>query len=467
MNQFWIGSGTSLQAYIDLKNTFAGTTQAPIQASSKVADSFNTNENRVGLLLLDRHGSVGIVYAHGVMVQNHEWWHTYAVGEVTSYAAIKDAINILLEDKTIERIVLNIESPGGTVTGLSTAADAIKSAKKLKPVQAHTENAAMSAGYWLAATADSITASKMAEVGSIGVMAIYTDYSRQAEDLGIKFHVFTAGKEKGYGFGGTEFTEDEKASIQSRIDKMYTFFLSHVASNRNVSLRDKAAWADAKIFFAGEAKAVGLVDGIASLEDVIGGKAAVSKNSNKSAKAMNISPEKLARIAAGESPETVLTPEELATYYETQPSASADPDPTVEPTTEDPAADPVAEPSASEPAAVATSAELTKMAVSLGRAEAKAEALEAQLTALKTELEAEKAGVKALVTVAQAAVTNLQIALREPKEKASAPAAILAQFEELQAKFQAKFQVGRKSSADTYTKEMELTPRIPNPNRPL
>jgi capsid assembly protease len=468
MEQFWMGSGSSLQAYSDLKQVYLGsTTVAPLAFSQSFADTFKTTKERIGLMLLDRSGSTGILYAHGSLVNNHEWWHTYEVGNVTSYAAIRDAVNILIEDDTIERIVLNVESPGGSVAGINAASDVIKSAKRKKPIQAHTDNMATSAGYWLASATDLVTAGKMASVGSIGVIAIYEEFTKAAEKYGIQFHVFTAGKEKGYGFGGTEFTDEEKEAIQSRIDKMYNFFLSHVASARNVSLRDKETWADAKIFFAGEAKAVGLVDSITSLEDVIGGKAAVSKNSNKkSAKAMTISEEKLARIAAGESPETVLTPAELAMHLEGQIEGEGDNEPEAPEAPENPT-EPEVEPEVPEAPSATATADLTKMAISLGRAEAKVESLEAQLTALREELEASKAGVSALTVVAQAAVTNLQIALREPKEKATAPAAILAQYEELQGKFQSKFSAGRKSSAKADTAEMDMTPRIPNPNRPL
>ena len=266
----------------------------------------------------------------------------------------------------------------------------------------------------------------MAQVGNIGTMALIPDLSKMYEDMGVKFHLFKAGKEKGFGLSETEFTEEEKAHFQSHVEKSNNFFLSHVSLNRNLLLSETDKWAEAKTFFGGEAKAVGLVDAVATLEELIGSLTASTNNGESD---MSISAEKLAQIQAGAAPETVLTRAELATYMtsvEETVEEEVEATETEEVEVEDTAEAPV------EPAPAAD----FNMARELGRAEAKIEVLEGQLADQQAKNESMKAQVDGLMVVAQAAVQNLQVALQLPKEAKGTAAEITAQYNELRSKME-------------------------------
>lgn len=459
MYDFWAGTGDSLQRFLDLNAKYATQTPPVVAQRDPTVDeekwldpAFGVDIDRAGLLHLERNGNTGILKIQGSLVNGHQWWHEYAVGELTSYAALKDAVQILKADASISRVLIQVDSGGGAVAGVDSAARALKSLEATKNVTVHSETGAGSAGYWLACSAGKLFASPMATMGNIGTMVLLTDTSEAYAKAGVKFHLIKAGAEKGYGLPVTEFSAEELASIQSFVDKSNNFFLTHVSRSRNLMVSDATTWADAKIFFAGEAKAVGLIDGVATLEEVIGNMFASTTTGDNT---MLISAEKLALIAAGAAPESVLTQAELAYYLDTAAKdvAPAEPEAAVEP-------------EAAEVEPVAPQAEDVSLAIQLGRAEAKLEALEAKLVTAAETNEALTTQMSSLLVVAQAAVGNLQVALQKPKEVKSSAPDLLAQFNDLQAEMTDRFPVGRKSSAASSTQALEVKAKVPHPLRP-
>jgi signal peptide peptidase SppA len=95
------------------------------------------------------------------------------------------------KDPSIGAIVLNIDSPGGTVNGTEELGNIIRQTKK--PIIAFVEDMAASAAYWLAAACDEIIANNStAQVGSIGVLTSFMDMQPALELQGYKFHLITA-----------------------------------------------------------------------------------------------------------------------------------------------------------------------------------------------------------------------------------------------------------------------------------
>lgn len=459
MYDFWAGTGDSLQRFLDLNAKYVTQTPPVVAQRDPTVDeekwldpAFGVDIDRAGLLHLERNGNTGILKIQGSLVNGHQWWHEYAVGELTSYAALKDAVQILKADASISRVLIQVDSGGGAVAGVDSAARALKSLEATKNVTVHSETGAGSAGYWLACSTGKLFASPMATMGNIGTMVLLTDTSEAYAKAGVKFHLIKAGAEKGYGLPVTEFSAEELASIQSFVDKSNNFFLTHVSRSRNLMVSDATTWADAKIFFAGEAKAVGLIDGVATLEEVIGNMFASTTTGDNT---MLISAEKLALIAAGAAPESVLTQAELAYYLDAAANdvAPAEPEAAVEP-------------EAAEVEPVAPQAEDVSLAIQLGRAEAKLEALEAKLVTAAETNEALTTQMSSLLVVAQAAVGNLQVALQKPKEVKSSAPDLLAQFNDLQAEMADRFPVGRKSSAASSTQALEVKAKVPHPLRP-
>ena len=148
-----------------------------------------------------------------------------------SLDTLADVLDVAEEDDSIEEIILNINSPGGTVTGVPEMAERI--AQIDKKVIAFTDSQMCSAAYYLAAGADEIYCTKSADVGSIGVYAVYMDYSRNLANEGVVVNAISAGTDKLMGAWWKPMSEDEKAKIQASVDKIADGFRSHVTTFRD------------------------------------------------------------------------------------------------------------------------------------------------------------------------------------------------------------------------------------------
>lgn len=130
-------------------------------------------------------------------------------------------------------ILLEIDSPGGTITGTPETAAAI--ARKTLPTVVYTEGDLCSAAYYLGAGANAIVASPSATVGSIGVYIPWMDTSARYEAAGVKPDpiVNTGGDLKAAGFGG-RLSEAQRAHLQEQVDQDFDAFKGHILAHRAV-----------------------------------------------------------------------------------------------------------------------------------------------------------------------------------------------------------------------------------------
>jgi signal peptide peptidase SppA len=170
---------------------------------------------------------VATISITGPLLPNTDEFDRVMLG-ATSLDEVRSTVESAAADPSVTSIVLNIDSPGGTVRGTPEAADAIYEASKVKPVSAHTSGTMASAAYWLGSQATSVSMTRSASVGSIGVMVPHIDQSKRAEMLGVKVELFTTGKFKAAGFPGTSLTESQRELIQERIDQVFGEFKSAV-----------------------------------------------------------------------------------------------------------------------------------------------------------------------------------------------------------------------------------------------
>lgn len=174
------------------------------------------------------------------------------------------------DDDAVGSILLVIDSPGGTVAGTMDLAAEVAKANKRKPVVAFLEDLTASAAYWVASQARSIYANNAtALVGSIGTYAVLYDYSKAAEQLGVKVHLIKAGEFKGTGVQGTEITEPQIAEMQRIVDSLNSEFLSGVASGRGLEMSVVKGIADGRVHPAAEAVGLKLVDAIKTFEETV------------------------------------------------------------------------------------------------------------------------------------------------------------------------------------------------------
>ena len=444
----WLGDQEAHAKLDFYEQKFAGELPEKVAYSEddepRLDKNFNVLTDRKGLAILERYADKAVIKVHGSLTNAWSWWHDVFPGYVTSYEAIRDALAIAGNEQGVNEIYMDFATGGGGVRGLDTTSDMIRRVNAVKPVYAHTDSHAFSAGYWLASSARRVTASRMAEVGSIGTLMVLENYSEAAAKEGVKYHVFRAGEFKAIGLPFEELTEEHAAYLQANLEKTNSFFMEHVSRHRNLMLSDRQKWGEGKTFFAEEAKTVGLIDGVTTLADLLGSSASTPITSDQRRFEMTISPEKLAQIQAGADPKEVLTADELKIY---QASLSA---PEPEARAQAPAVEEKpAESTAEAPAAAPVAGDLAAALKENGKLEAKLEAAQADNETLKQSLASVEASQAALLVVAQAAVANQQVALGQPKEAKGSAAEVLAQYTELQGQMATRFKTGQQTTTPT------------------
>lgn len=211
---------------------------------------------------------VAVIPIHGMIAKRMNLFQQISGGVSTEM--LKKDIRKAADDKEITAIVLDIDSPGGTVDGTKELADSIFALRGQKPIVAYANGLMASAAIYIGAAADSITAYDTAQIGSIGVITEHRDYSVYDEKLGVKRTFITAGRYKAIGNDAEPLSDDAKAYIQKRLDDYYTLFVDDVARYRGVNSDDALKkWADGRMFIAGEALEIGLIDRIATLDETI------------------------------------------------------------------------------------------------------------------------------------------------------------------------------------------------------
>lgn len=182
--------------------------------------------------------------------------------EATSYLDIQDAVKGALASGQVERIQLDVDSPGGLVNGVAETADIIRAARSIKPVTAIVDEMSASGAYWLSSQATAIHAQRTSLIGSIGVFTVFVDSSEAAKERGLKVHVIRSGEHKGMGVPGAPITDEQLAAMQEMIDGTAAIFVKAVAEGRGKTLKEIQPLATGRLWLSAAAESHGLIDGI-------------------------------------------------------------------------------------------------------------------------------------------------------------------------------------------------------------
>ncbi|MEA2048136.1 MAG: signal peptide peptidase SppA [Campylobacterota bacterium] len=186
--------------------------------------------------------------------------------EIKLVGPIMDAENILKEiesaqkDAAIKGILLNVNSPGGSVPPSIEIAYAIKELKKHKPVVAYASGIMASGSYYASIYANEIIANPGSIVGSIGVIMESANIEELMQTIGVKTQIVKQGTFKEAGTPTREWTPQERAELETLTKDTYELFVHDVAKARGLDVNASKNYADAHIFSASRAKNAGLID---------------------------------------------------------------------------------------------------------------------------------------------------------------------------------------------------------------
>ena len=210
---------------------------------------------------------VATLAVYGVITKREmfSWWSSGV-----SCDEIRASITAALNDTRVKSIVLDVDSPGGSVDGVADLSEFIFDARGRKPITAYANGQMASAAYFIASAADKIITSQDASVGSIGVYSILCDYSEYLKTLGINEEMIKAGKFKGLGHPDFPITPDTRKLAQEEVDAHYQNFVAAVARNRGMTIEDATKVADGRHHVGAAAVKLGLADEVGTIEDANG-----------------------------------------------------------------------------------------------------------------------------------------------------------------------------------------------------
>jgi signal peptide peptidase SppA len=206
---------------------------------------------------IDAGGGVAIVPIEGVLARKPSLFEM--LDGVEDSANLLDLFNATVSNPEVNAVLLDMDSPGGFITGGPELADAVRNSPK--PVHVWTGGTMASLAYWVGSQGAQVTASRSSRVGSIGAYVVNRDYSKLFENAGVKVEVIKNSEAdfKAAGVPGTSLTEDQRTQLQKGVQASFDEFKAAILSARPGV---KAEAMKGQTFSGNEAVKLGLIDGI-------------------------------------------------------------------------------------------------------------------------------------------------------------------------------------------------------------
>jgi protease-4 len=213
-------------------------------------------------------------------------------GAIDGVAATRfdHALDAVEKDNNVKVLVLEIDSPGGTVTGSDEIHGRVQKYKAAR--QAAGKNAtvvvtvrsmALSGGYYVACAGDYVVAEQTSSAGNIGVLISQFNVSKLMSKYGVEdTTVVSSGADfKTVGSPFQPETEAGRQYTQDLADQAFARFKAVVVQGRGSKLTTQPAHVcNGKVFFGPEALKLGLIDQVGFPDDAYAYAAKVAGVSN-------------------------------------------------------------------------------------------------------------------------------------------------------------------------------------------
>lgn len=226
---------------------------------------------------------VGLISIHGPLMHRSLAESDGFLGRIFAsrfYSTIWRSIEQALNDDAIERVVLDIDSPGGEVSGLFELVDAIYAARGRKPITALVDEQATSAAYAIASAADRVIIPRSGTAGSIGVLAVHVDESKLNERIGLDFTYITSGARKADGNPDQPLSARARKDLQGEVDRLAELLFETIARNRSLDV-SAIRGQEAGVFHGPQAVEAGLADEMRDAGDALRAAASARRHARR------------------------------------------------------------------------------------------------------------------------------------------------------------------------------------------
>lgn len=237
---------------------------ASIEADKMARTAKAANNQRAG------GGMISVLSFYGVVTQRGNMVDDISGPGSVSTQRFAQSFREALTDPAVGSILIDIDSPGGSVYGVGELAAEIMAARSQKPIIGIANSLAASAAYWVGSACSELYVTPGGEVGSIGVWQAHEDWSAAMEEAGVKTTFISAGKFKVEGNPYQPLDGEAQAFMQSRVDDYYAAFTKGVAKGRGVSIDQvRNGMGQGRVLGADAALSEKMVDGVMTFDDVI------------------------------------------------------------------------------------------------------------------------------------------------------------------------------------------------------
>jgi signal peptide peptidase SppA len=168
-----------------------------------------------------------------------------------------------LSNSQVSQIVFYLDTPGGSVAGLSDFTALIEQNATKKPTTAFIGPMCASAGYWIAAAVPNVRATGDSLVGSIGVVVMDVSVARAWKEFGVDIDMVHFGSRKVDGHPFAAMSAGRHDAFQEQVDEYGMAFVNHVAKFRKVSPETvRAEFGDGKVYPGRKALTRGMIDAV-------------------------------------------------------------------------------------------------------------------------------------------------------------------------------------------------------------
>lgn len=221
-------------------------------------------------------GTIHVMRLHGTIMPRADMMSDISGG--ASLASFGAAFDRVASDSDVKGIVLDVDSPGGTVDLVPETAEKIRAARRAdRPIIAVANTLAASAAYWIASAADELVVTPSGEVGSIGVYLLHQEMSAALEEMGVRATYIFEGARKVEGNPFEPLGDEARGALQAGVKYYYDLFTRDVATFRGVPIsvvradpeKDDKHFGGGRCYPARIAVDLGLADRIDTLDGTI------------------------------------------------------------------------------------------------------------------------------------------------------------------------------------------------------
>jgi signal peptide peptidase SppA len=215
-------------------------------------------------------GGIAVLSLSGVISQRISAVDDMCGAGGTSTERFTQSFRDAMADDSVGGIIIDIDSPGGSVFGIADLYDEIMSARGVKPVYGYVNSLCASAAFWIGSACSQLIAKQGSMTGSLGVYTGHENIAEAMKMAGVSFEFISAGKYKVEGNPYGPLTDEARAFTQSQVDAYYSAFSQAVAKGRSAPISQaRDGMGEGRCLLPADALAAGMIDAIDTFDGVV------------------------------------------------------------------------------------------------------------------------------------------------------------------------------------------------------